>query len=88
MKCTLACTVPFCYGPFKLIQPHNSLQVTYQSVQSNHSSLDLNQVLPVQAAIYSNTGVAIYLQHKKHAARLQQSETCIHSLRSVDVIRS
>ncbi len=49
---------------------------------------DLNQVLPVQAAIYSNTGVVIYLQHRRHAGRLQQSETWIHLLRSVDVVRS
>ena len=89
MKCTLVCTVPFCYGQFKLIQPSNSLQVAYQTVQSSHSSLDLIQVLPVQAAIYSHTGVAMYLQHRRHAGRLQQSETCIQlSSKVVSRVRS
>ena len=54
MKRTLVCTVPFCYGQFKLTLPSNSLQIAYQTVQSNHSSTDLIQVLPVQAAIYSH----------------------------------
>lgn len=61
MKCTLVCSVPFCYGQFKLMQPSNSLQIAYQTEQFNHSSTDLIQGLPVEPAIYSHAGVAICL---------------------------
>lgn len=88
MKCTLVCTVLFWHGQFKLIQSSNCLQFAYRTVQCNHSSTDLTQVLPVQAAIHSHAGVAIYFNTEGMCcwAIGKQCEMCIHSLLSVDVV--
>lgn len=88
MKCTIVCTVLFWHGQLKLIQSSNCLQFAYQTVQCNHSSTDLIQVLPVQAAIYSHAGVAVYFNTEGMCcwATGKQCEACIHSLLSVDVL--